>query len=103
MIITQAAKEKLDSLLSDGEYLEIGLSGGGCAGLTVGLSKTHSKPTPELSIPESGKLRWGCKTSKIYLTGGALDWVDDVLHAGFDIKLPLGTESCGCGASIKLD
>ena len=102
MTISPAAQEKLESLLLDGEFLEIGLDGGGCAGLTVALSKTHSKPTPELSIPESGKVVWGCKTSKQYLTGGVLDWVDDVLHAGFDLKLPLGTESCGCGASIKL-
>ena len=102
MTITPAAQEKLDNLLSDGEFLEIGLDGGGCAGLTVVLSKTDSKPTEELSFKESGKVRWGCKTSKAYLHGGSLDYVNDGLLAKFDIKLPLGTESCGCGASIKL-
>jgi len=102
MTITPRAEQELNSRLSDGEYLEIGLSGGGCAGLTVTLSKTLGKPTEELSFPENGRLKWGCKTSKQYLTGGSLDFVNDGLMAKFDIKLPLGTESCGCGASIKL-
>ena len=102
MTISPLAHEKLETLLGDGEYLEIALDSGGCAGATVVLSKMNSLPSPELSIPESTKVVWGCNMSKRLLTGGRLDWVDDLLHAGFDLKLPLGTESCGCGASIKL-
>tara|TARA_B100000029_G_scaffold97908_1_gene88145 strand:- start:282 stop:590 length:309 start_codon:yes stop_codon:yes gene_type:complete len=102
MTITPAAHEQLESRLSDGEFLEIGLNGGGCAGLTIVLTKTLTKPTEELSIPENGKTRWACETSKRLLTGGSLDYVNDGLMATFQIKLPLGTESCGCGASIKL-
>ena len=102
MKITPRAEQELKYRLKDGEYLEIGLSGGGCAGLYVTLEKTNSRPTEELSFPENGKLKWACKTSKGYLTGGSLDYVDDGLLAKFNIQLPLGTESCGCGASIKI-
>ena len=102
MTITPRAEQELESRLSDGEYLEIGLSGGGCAGLTVTLSKVQWKPIEESSLAVTGRVKWGCETSKRLLKGGSLDYVNDGLMAKFDIKLPLGTESCGCGASIKL-
>lgn len=102
MIITPAAQEKLDNLLSDGEFLEIGLDGSGCAGALVTLSKVRWTPTEESNLAVTGRVKWGCETSKRLLTNGSLDYVDDGLMAKFDIKLPLGTESCGCGASIQL-
>ena len=102
MTITPTAKEKLDYLLRDGEWLSIGLSGAGCAGLMLELTKADSPPTTGLSIEDHPKARWACATSREYLSGGKLDWVEDILSSRFDIKLPPGTESCGCGASIKL-
>jgi iron-sulfur cluster assembly protein len=103
MTLTPKAEEKLDDLIGDGEYLLISLNGGGCAGLMLELTKTHSLPSTASSINEHTNAHFACSTTKKYLQGGVLDWVDDVMHSGFDVKLPPGTQSCGCGASIQMD
>ena len=102
MTITPAAKEKLDSLIGDEEYLLLSLEGGGCAGLMLHLDRVSSLPSTALNIEESTTAHFACSTTEKYLKGGALDWVDDILSAGFNVKLPQGTESCGCGSSIRL-
>jgi len=101
--ITQPAAEQLNKLLNPGEYLEIGLVGGGCGGATVTLSRVDSKSTDALNTGETTNVLYADKTAKIYLQGGVIDVDNSVFNARFTFKPPLGTESCGCGASIKLD
>jgi len=61
------------------------------------------KNTEGLSIGEITNVRWADKTARTYLQGGVIDIDDSIFNARFTFKPPLGTESCGCGASIKLD
>jgi iron-sulfur cluster assembly accessory protein len=105
MTVTPAATEQLSKLLASGEKLQIGLNGGGCGGATLVLDKVDSTTISESSIPVLGtdNIVWDSPTSQIYLTGGRLDIDDSVFNARFLFKPPLGTESCGCGASIKLE
>ena len=103
MILTQKAQEKLESLIGDGEYFLISLDGGGCAGLMLHLDRTNSLPSGALNIKENTNAYFACSTTSKYLTGGTLDWIDDVMSAGFNVKLPAGTQSCGCGASIQME
>ena len=103
MKITPAAAEQLSKLLKPGEYLEVGLEGGGCGGATVTLSKVDSKSTDALSIGEITNVIYADSTTRLYLQGGAIDVDDSVFNARFLFKPPLGTESCGCGASIKIE
>ena len=101
MTLTDTAKQKLDTLIGDGEYLLISLDGGGCAGLMLHLDRTNSLPSTALNINGSMNAYFACSTTSKYLNGGVLDWVDDILSSGFNVKLPPGTQSCGCGASIQ--
>ena len=103
MTLTDTAKQKLDTLIGDGEYFLISLDGGGCAGLMLHLDRTNSLPSTALSINGSTNAFLACDMTSKYLAGGTLDWVEDVLSSGFDVKLPPGTQSCGCGASIRMD
>ena len=103
MTITPEAVEQLNKLLKPGEYLEVGLVGGGCGGATITLTKMDLKNTEGLSIGETTNVRWADKTARTYLQGGVIDIDDSIFNARFTFKPPLGTESCGCGASIKLD
>jgi Fe-S cluster assembly iron-binding protein IscA len=100
MTITPAAQDQLDAVLSDSEFLEIALSGGGCGGLNIELNLMRGTNSSALSIND--QVAWGCNLSKALLTGGSLDYARDNLIAKFEVKLPLGIESCGCGASIAL-
>ena len=103
MNITPSATEQLERVLGPGEYLEIGLTGGGCGGATVTLTKMDLKNTEGLSTGENTNVRFADQTSAQYLTGGKLDYDNGVLSASFIFKPPLGTESCGCGSSIRID
>ncbi len=102
MMITESAKRRLEEVLGVGEYLQVGLKGGGCGGATIELLKMDSMSTDALSIGGTTNVIFADTTSQTYLTAGTLDFVKDMLTASFVYKPPLGIESCGCGASIKL-
>jgi len=103
MILTQKAQEKLSDLTGDGGYFLISLNGGGCAGLMLHLDHTKSLPSTALNINGSMNAYFACPTTSKYLTGGTLDWEDDILSSGFKVNLPPGTQSCGCGSSIQME
>ena len=102
MTITNGARKRLSEVLNAGEYLEVGLKGGGCGGATILLTKVDSKSTDALNIAGSTNVIFADKTSQTYLTEGCLDYNNESFNASFIFKPPLGTESCGCGASIKI-
>ena len=102
MTITPEAQRQLDTVLKSGEYLEIGLKGGGCGGATVTMTKEDHKSTDALSIAGTTNVIFADQASKTYLTEGSLDVDNSIFNARFIFKPPLGTESCGCGSSIKI-
>ena len=102
MIVTESAKQRLIDILKEGEFLQVGLKGGGCGGANIEITKVDSKSSIASSITGTTNVIFADMTSALYLTGGILDFTNDVLTASFIYKPPLGIESCGCGASIKL-
>jgi iron-sulfur cluster insertion protein len=102
MVITESAKRRLEEVLDVGECMLVGLKGGGCGGATIELLRGDSTSSGGLSIGGTTSVMFADTTSAQYLTAGTLDYVDDMLSATFVFKPPLGIESCGCGASIKL-
>ena len=100
MVITQKAQEQLNELLNSGEYLEIGLKGGGCNGLMITLEKTNSTDTTELSI--GSKTKFADQMSQTYLQGGSLDYKDEGFSKRFVVNPSEGTRKCGCGDSIAV-
>ena len=104
MTVTPGAAKQLKLLLGPDERLEIGLDGGGCGGATVTLTKVLLTTTEESSSIESGQenVVWSDQTTQTYLQGGVIDYDDGSFNASFIFKPPLGMESCGCGASVKI-
>jgi iron-sulfur cluster assembly accessory protein len=102
MTVTPEAQKQLDTVLGSEEYLEVGLKGGGCGGATILLTKVDSMSTDALSIAGTTNVIFADKASQTYLTEGSLGIDNSVFNARFVFKPPLGTESCGCGASIKI-
>ncbi len=103
MIVTESAKARLKEVLRLGEYLEVGLSAGGCGGATVELTKRELKSTEGLSIGEIINVKFADEISREYLTGGTLDYRSDILGSTFVVSPPSDVSSCGCGASIQLE
>jgi iron-sulfur cluster assembly protein len=100
VVITEKAKGQLDSMLGDGECLEIGLRGGGCNGLIVTLDKATVSASKELVV--AGNVRFADETAQLYLSGGELDYQDEGFSKAFLVNPAEGTAKCGCGNSISL-
>jgi iron-sulfur cluster insertion protein len=99
MTITPSAKQRIDQILIDSEYLRIEVNGGGCSGFTVGLSKTDGASENDTWLSESVIID---PISEEYLSKATLDWSNDAFSPTFKFDIP-NTKSCGCGNSFTLE
>lgn len=100
------AVKELQRLMSepgfaDGQYLRIGVKGGGCSGLSyvLGFDKPEADDTVyELEgIPVVMKLAHG-----IYLMGMQVDYEGGLNSRGFTFTNPNASSTCGCGSSFAV-
>ena len=101
MLITKDAQTQLDNVLDSSECLEISLKGGGCGGATIVMDKVARSPD-SLSIHGAANVVFADDASMTHLTGGTLDYNSKAFNASFTLTPPKGTDSCGCGSSIKI-
>lgn len=84
-----------------GQYLRIGVKGGGCSGLSyvLGFDKMEEDDTAYDidGIPVLMKDAHG-----IYLMGMEVDYSDGLNARGFVFKNPNASSSCGCGSSFAV-
>jgi|TARA_B110000438_G_scaffold303740_1_gene366903 iron-sulfur cluster insertion protein len=99
MNITPSAEKRIEQTLNDSEYLRVEVSGGGCSGFTVGLSKTDGASENDIFLKSNVVID---PTSEEYLLKATLDWIDDPFSPTFNFKIP-NTKSCGCGNSFTLE
>ena len=100
MIITEAAKDKVNQVLNGEGFLEVCLEGGGCSGYQIKLKGTQSIP------PDAEMLTatiFSDSTSLTLLGDAEMDWSDDPFKPSFKFTPPSGSHSCGCGSSFQLD
>ena len=85
----------------EGQYLRVGVKGGGCSGLSyvLGFDKMEADDTAyEIEgIPVVMKDAHG-----IYLMGMEVDYSDGLNARGFVFKNPNASSSCGCGSSFAV-
>ena len=99
MNITPSAEKRIEQTLNDSEYLRVEVSGGGCSGFTVGLSKTDGASENDIFLKSNVVID---PISEEYLLKATLDWIDDPFSPTFNFKIP-NTKSCGCGSSFTLE
>ena len=110
--ITEAARKKIKEILAGEEwkdkstYLRVGITGGGCSGLSYKLElcdksqrpidEKHDKifQFPEIKVVVDRK-------SYLYLNGTTLDYVTQGLTGGFTFINPKAKGTCGCGTSFS--
>ena len=98
MNITPSAEKRIEQTLNDSEYLRVEVSGGGCSGFTVGLSKTDGASENDIFLKSNVVID---PTSEEYLSQATLDWKNDAFSQTFHFDIP-NTKSCGCGNSFTL-
>ena len=100
MIITEAAKDKVNQVLNGEGFLEVCLEGGGCSGYQIKLKGTQSIPEDAQMLSDT---IFSDSVSLDLLGNTVMDWNDDPFKPSFKFTPPTGSHSCGCGSSFQLD
>ena len=103
--ITDQAQKEIQRLLSESGNpklgLRLGISGGGCSGLSYSLDFTEMCDGDTV-MSMSGFSVFLDRKSVIYLSGVTLDHESGLAGKGFVFENPQATNTCGCGESFSL-
>lgn len=101
--LTDNAVQKIRALVADDQREESGLRvkvvGGGCSGLSYKMDLDQKRDGDRVFERDGARIIVDRK-SYLYLNGTELDYADDLMHAGFNLRNPNVKRSCGCGASF---
>lgn len=101
-ITDQAARALLDLIAAKGagEGLRLGVEKGGCAGLQY-VMEVGTAAEGDSVIEHGGAKVFIDAASAAHLRGSVLDYEDGLSGAGFRIRNPQASRSCGCGTSFE--
>lgn len=101
--LTDSAVQKILALVASDQSEEKGLRvkvvGGGCSGLSYKMDLDQKRDGDRVFERDGARIIVDRK-SYLYLNGTELDYADDLMHAGFNLRNPNVKRSCGCGASF---
>ena len=101
--LTDNAVQKILALIandqSDDKGLRVKVVGGGCSGLSYKMDLDQKRDGDRVFERDGARIIIDRK-SYLYLNGTELDYADDLMHAGFNLRNPNVKRSCGCGASF---
>lgn len=98
----QAAVALLDLIASkgSGEGLRLAVEKGGCAGLQYVMEIDSARASDSIIEHRGAKVFIDPESANM-LQGSSLDYEDGLSGAGFRIRNPHATRSCGCGTSFE--
>jgi iron-sulfur cluster assembly accessory protein len=103
--LTPSATDHLSKIMSeknlDGHALRVFVSGGGCSGLSYGMTFAEG---PEIGdqIFSTGDVNVVVDPGSVqYLNGAEIDYIDSLMGGGFRIENPNAVRSCACGSSFQ--
>lgn len=102
--LTEAASNKVRELLhehrDEGElYLRIYVTGGGCSGLSYGMSLDEKRDDDHV-VDAGGVTVVIDPVSARFLKGCEIDYKEAFMGGGFAITNPNAVRTCGCGQSF---
>ena len=103
--LTEAAayevKDMLKSNDMEGGYLKIKVNGGGCTGLTYGMSAEEQPGENDEVLEFYGLKVLVDKYDVPVLNGTTIDFKQSLMGGGFQIDNPNAIASCGRGGSFR--
>lgn len=104
--VTDTAAQKIRELMDsepEGEIsvLRIAVQGGGCSGFQYALGFDRGPQDGDNEVEVNGVRIVIDPFSAPYLTGSEIDFVDQLMGAGFAINNPNVQAACGCGSSFQ--
>jgi iron-sulfur cluster assembly protein len=104
--MTARAAEKAKTVLASKGVpegmLRVFVVGGGCSGYQYGMAiAPEAEADDEVVITEHGVNIVLDRESVPMIAGAEIDYVEDLMKAGFTIYNPNATSSCACGSSFQ--
>ncbi|OUW16779.1 MAG: iron-sulfur cluster assembly accessory protein [Opitutales bacterium TMED158] len=103
--LTADAVGKVGSLMekeSDARFLRVGVSGGGCNGLSYKMKFVPAARKGDILVSfDEARIVVDSK-SALYLKGTRLDYSNALISGGFKFSNPNATSSCSCGESFSV-
>ena len=90
------AEEKQDNL-----FLRLGVSAGGCSGMSYSMAFDNEKKEFDREFDFDGLRVIVELRALTYLQGTILDYKGGLMGGGFSFSNPNATRSCGCGSSFS--
>lgn len=100
LVLTDSAKEYLDRI-RDGDYITLGVKGGGCSGFTYVWDFKNNWPDVNWGDPIEGVLVLD-PMAEMFVIGCTVDYVNELGGSYLKIINPNATASCGCGESFAV-
>ncbi|HTW76954.1 MAG TPA: iron-sulfur cluster assembly accessory protein [Thermoplasmata archaeon] len=103
--VTSSAREQVLRIMEKqgkpGAALRIYVQGGGCSGLTYGMSFDHRETGDEVAYDQQGLQVVVDRASAPLLDGLKVDYLLGLEASGFKIYNPNAKETCSCGKSFS--
>jgi iron-sulfur cluster assembly accessory protein len=102
--VTEQAASEIKRLLAEESGktgLRLEITGGGCSGMSYGLSFDTQQEKDHVIQAHDVNVYIDPKTA-IYVKGTTLDFQSGLEGRGFSIKNPQAKSSCGCGKSFSV-
>jgi len=103
--VTPAARDQvlkiMDRQQKPGAALRLYVQGGGCSGLTYGMSFDKQESGDEVAYAEGGLTVVVDRASAGLLDGLKVDFLLGLEQSGFKIVNPNATATCSCGKSFS--
>ena len=101
--IKEKAAEMLNNKLTAEQFLRVGVTEGGCAGLTYSAEVDREMKEGDSVVLTEGNIRVvSDENSTKYLDGLQIDFSDDLINGGLQFTNSNTKTSCGCGQSFSL-
>jgi iron-sulfur cluster assembly protein len=104
--LTAAAASRLQEIMdgAEGKYIgvRVGVSNGGCAGMSYTMAYAEAQEKFDEVIEDRGVKIFIDPKAILFLIGTELDFVQEKLGARFTFSNPNQTAACGCGESVAI-
>lgn len=87
---------------SEKPFLRVGISGGGCNGLSYKMKFVPSARRGDILLEYDSLRVLVDSKSALYLKGTELDYSSALISGGFKFSNPNATSSCSCGESFSV-